>query len=219
MTPTPRTQSRLIAALRGAGGPVDTATLAETLGLHPNGVREHLRRLAELDLVERERERREVGRPRDLWRLAPRAIAREDREDTGWAMARALARAIPATPERLREVQATGRTMGAELAEQVRPVRSDDPAETIDHALAALGFEPRRETAGDEIRYRLMVCPYAAAVHENQAVVCTLHRGVVDGVLEGLGIPARLTEFSPRDPDVAGCVVAVRLSGRRADGA
>ncbi len=218
MSHIPRTQSRLIAALRGAGGPVDTATLAEALGLHPNGVRENLRRLAELDLVERERERRDVGRPRDLWRLTPRAIAREDREDTGWAMARALARAIPATPERLREVLATGRAMGAELAEQVRPLRSEDPAETIDDALAALGFEPRRETAGDDIRYRLMTCPYADAVRENQAVVCTLHRGVVDGVLEGLGLPAELTEFSPRDPDVAGCVVAVRLTGRESSG-
>ena len=58
-------------------------------------------------------------------------------------------------------------------------------------------------------RYELQTCPYAEAVRENPAVVCTLHRGVVRGVLERLQPGAELVGFVPKPPDVAGCIVDV----------
>jgi hypothetical protein len=53
------------------------------------------------------------------------------------ALARWLARAIPATPRRLAEVEATGRDIGHELASS-----NGDPVAAITDLTAALGFQP-----------------------------------------------------------------------------
>ena len=203
-----RTEARIIAALRRSATPLGVADLATRLNLHPNGVRVHLRRLEALHLVEGRPAQGAVGRPRILWSVTPRAVAEAERPHTGWAMARSLARAIPATPVRLREVEEAGVRMGLELIEDVGPVarRDGDP---VGQALDALGFAPQREEDGDVTRYRLRICPYAEAVRENPAVVCALHRGVVRGVLERLRPGAELTGFVPRPPEVAGCLVEV----------
>lgn len=122
-------------------------------------------------------------------------------------MARSLARAIPATPARLKEVEKAGVEMGQELVDELGALTSETDA--VGAALAALGFAPRREKVGDVTRYELQTCPYAEAVRENPAVVCTLHRGVVRGVLERLQPGAELVAFVPKPPDVAGCIVDV----------
>jgi hypothetical protein len=44
-------------------------------------------------------------------------------------------------------------------------------------------------------------------VRENPQVICTLHKGITAGLLEGLAPQARLLVFEPHDPDVAGCLV------------
>ena len=77
-------------------------------------------------------------------------------------------------------------------------------------AFAALGFAPRLERpAPDRLRYVLRNCPYRGAVRENQPAVCTLHRGVTAGLLEGIDPEASLVDFIPKDPDVAGCLIEV----------
>ncbi len=213
------TEARLIDLLRSSGEPLDTAMIARRLGLHPNGVRTQLQRLSRAGLVAGEAAHGEVGRPRTLWRVTPQAIAEADLPHTGWAMARSLARAIPATPERLREVEAAGVDLGVELAADLGapgPGRGDHG---LDHALAALGFAPHRVDDGAVTRYELLRCPYAEAVRENPAVVCTLHRGVVRGVLRAIGSDAELTGFTPRPPDVAGCIVEITATHAPADDA
>lgn len=204
-----RTEDRLVDALRAAGAPRDTATLADELGLHPNGVRLQLRRLERAGLVSRSRSAERPGRPKDLWALTTSAIAQADRPHTGWTMARTLARAIPATPANLAEVRSAGEAMGAELVEDLPRPPADDCLPAIDQALEALGFEPEREPVEGGARYVLTHCPYAEAVKENPAVICTLHRGTIDGILGQLAPGARVTAFEPRDPAVAGCVVQI----------
>lgn len=206
-----RTSDRLVAVLRESRQALDTATLARRVGLHPNGVRLQLQRLVAQGLVERDQARRGIGRPRDIWRLAPRAIAEADRPHTGWAMARFLARAIPPTPQRLREVEQAGAEMGAELARELGPTDVDTPIGQLDRTLEALGFDPTRSEQGRVVSYKLMTCPYAEAVRENPAVVCTLHKGIIGGVLESVAPTAALTGFKANDPGVAGCVVQVTL--------
>ena len=58
--------------MRTADEPLDTATIAGRLGLHPNGVRVVLQRLEHRGVIAREEARGGVGRPRALWRLTPR---------------------------------------------------------------------------------------------------------------------------------------------------
>jgi predicted ArsR family transcriptional regulator len=122
-------------------------------------------------------------------------------------LGRWLARAIPARPRVLRDVQAAGREIGRELAPREEPIHGSD---ALQSALTALGFEPRL-TQQDNGRMTLCLgnCPYRDAVRDNQAVICSLHRGITVGLLDVLDRDATLTEFAPHDPDSAGCTIEI----------
>lgn len=213
-----RTETRIVGLLRRSGTPLDVAEIATRLQLHPNGVRTHLQRLEGRRLVRSEPARGSVGRPRMLWSVTPRAVAEADLPHTGWAMARSLARAIPATPARLREVEAAGVTLGSEMVDEIgEGALSGTGGDPVHRALGALGFAPVRQEDGTITRYQLQTCPYAEAVRENPAVVCTLHKGVVRGVLERLRPDAELTGFVVRPPEVAGCIIEVEGPGVTGD--
>jgi predicted ArsR family transcriptional regulator len=200
------TRRRLFALLGDLGGASSTDELAERLALHPNGVRTHLQRMRDAGLVVRRRAPRPRGRPRDEWAIAPTARPGGDAPHAYGALARWLARAMPATPARLREVEAAGRAIGQELA----PADAAAPEQALGDLLAALGFEPRVEL-GPRGRFscRLGNCPYRESVRANQDVVCTLHRGITRGVLDRLAPTATLTRFVPHDPDRAGCEIEI----------
>jgi predicted ArsR family transcriptional regulator len=201
------TRARLFALMGDLKRPVGTAELAERLGLHPNGVRVHLERMQDAGLVARARAPQARGRPRDDWTIAADAQPGGASPSAYADLGRWLARAIPAGPGRLRAVEKAGREIGRELAP---PDPAADPGETFHGALVALGFQPRREVAGGgDVTFCLGNCPYRDAVRENQAVVCTLHRGITRGLLDVLEPRARLAGFVPRDPDAAGCLIEV----------
>jgi predicted ArsR family transcriptional regulator len=199
------TRARLFALLGELKRPARTEELAERVGLHPNGVRVHLELLRSSGLVARTRVRQSVGRPRDEWAISPDARPGGDPPSAYAELGRWLARAIPPTKARLRDVEATGRQVGRELAPRGTPAETGD---VIQSTLAALGFQPRRrEEPGDRVVYCLDNCPYRDAVRENQPVVCTLHRGITRGLLDVLEPTARLAGFVPRDPETAGCLI------------
>jgi predicted ArsR family transcriptional regulator len=152
------------------------------------------------------------GRPRDAWSVSPSADP-GGAPPTGFReLAHWLARTIPARPGRLREVEIAGREIGRELA---GAGETQPDSETLYSTLVALGFQPRIDasTAG-RTTYCLGNCPYKDAVHANQPVVCTLHRGITRGLLDALEPGARLVDFVPRDPDKAGCLIDVKAVGR-----
>ena len=144
-----------------------------------------------------------------LWSITPQAMAEADLPHTGWAMARSLARAIPATPARLKEVEEAGVALGPELVDEHRSGALAGGADAVGQR--ARRTRLRAAPPGDDAvtRYELQACPYAEAVRENPAVVCTLHRGVVRGVLERLRPGRGAHGFAPRPPDIAGCIVEV----------
>src|SRR5262249_31411824 len=156
----------------------------------PNGVRIHLQRMRDAGLLVHRRVAQPRGRPRDEWAIAPAARPGGVAPHAYTALARWLAPAIPATPGRLRPVQAAGREVGRELGS--RP--SAAPEQAIVDALAALGFEPevRARTPG-VMSCRLGNCPFRDSVRENQDVVCTLHRGLTRGLLDEIAPTAKLT--------------------------
>jgi predicted ArsR family transcriptional regulator len=201
------TRARLFAYLVGLGRPAGTDELAAELGLHPSGVRVHLDRLLAAGLIARERVPQTIGRPRDSWSIAPDALPGGEPRDTYPRLARWLTRSIPARPGRLREVERAGREVGRELPS----TRGGDPAEeAMGRALTALGFAPQRQAAQPgRVLFRLGSCPYRDAARENQPVVCALHRGLTQGMLDRLDPTARLTSFVPEDPDRAGCLIEV----------
>jgi len=202
------TRAQIFRVLSELRRPVGTDELAQRLGLHPNGVRLHLDRLLDAGLVVRERARQPRGRPRDIWTIAPDARPGGDPPTAYADLGRWLARAAPNSRTGLRAMEVTGREIGRGLA----PVGSDGPAEEQMHAtLSALGFAPRRklDQAG-ALTYELCNCPYRDAVIENRDAICTLHRGVTQGLLDKLSPKTKLSAFVPKDPRSAGCLIELR---------
>ncbi|MBN8866728.1 MAG: helix-turn-helix domain-containing protein [Solirubrobacterales bacterium] len=195
------TRAKLLALLRESGGPVATAELAELVGLHPNGVRNHLELLAEAGLVERGRSASRRGRPRDEWTAAEPGPF----EDPTGNLVRWLARAYPSGRSDLKRIESVGRQAGLEI-----PVEAmSDSRRAFVLTLNSLGFEAEDEERDGGFCCRLGRCPYREAVHENQEAVCALHRGLTSGLLESTDPGFRLEEFQPRDPDQAGCLIGV----------
>ena len=201
------TRARLFVLLDELKRPAGTVELAERVDLHPNGVRVHLERLEEAGLVARKRAPQPRGRPRDAWTIAPSARPGGNSPRAYSDLGRWLARAIAPRPGRLRDVEATGREIGRELA---RDEADAGAADALDTTLMALGFQPdlKRDPEG-RLTFCLGNCPYRDAVNENQEVVCTLHRGLTRGLLDVLEPKAKLAAFVPHDPYTAGCLIEV----------
>lgn len=209
------TRARLFGELGELRRPAGTEELAERLALHPNGVRVHLERMLEAGLLERHRSRKNIGRPRDMWSIAPRAQPGGDPPRAYAELGRWLAEIVSSGKTSQRAVEAAGREIGRDLA----PIDSSSSSEELMRAsLASLGFAPTHtlEPTG-HLTYRLCNCPYRDVARENQHIVCTLHRGVTRGLLDVITPETRLTGFVPRDPDTAGCLIELR--GELADSA
>jgi predicted ArsR family transcriptional regulator len=202
------TRARLFSLLGELRRPAGTDELARRLELHPNGVRLHLERLEQAGLVLRERERRARGRPRDTWSIDPQAQPGGDPPTAYAELGRWLVRAISAGGTGVRDVEATGRQIGRELAPHSTPTSAE---QRIHGVLVAMGFQPRRRLdPGGKLTYCLDNCPYRAAVRERQSVVCGLHRGLTRGLLDEIDPKTKLSAFVPKDPDAAGCEITLR---------
>jgi predicted ArsR family transcriptional regulator len=201
------TRARLFALLAALKGPASTEQVAARLGLHRSGVRVHLERLEAAGLVERRRAPQPRGRPRDAWSISARAQPGGERPRAYAELAGWLASAIPPQAERLREVETAGRRLGRQLAADTLDLALD---QRIQAMLAALGFQPSApSTKANTVCFELGNCPYRAAVRANQPVVCTLHRGLTQGLLDTVEPQAVLRAFVPRDPDQAGCLIEI----------
>ncbi len=204
-------RARLFAALTELRRPASTQELADRVGRHANTTRVQLERLASAGLVQRRDEPQARGRPRHTWavvasaRPAGRAPQAMTQLSTwlAWAIGRGIA---------LTDVESAGREIGRGLAPEGDAQRPLAPA--LHDALAALGFAPRDASGSPgQACFVLGNCPYREAVVLNPEVVCSLHRGITEGMLERLDRAARLTRFVPKDPFDAGCLVDVALAG------
>ena len=187
------TRARLFALLGELKRPAATEELAERVGLHVNGVRVHLERLHAAGLTTRARARQPVGRPRDQWAVAPEARPGGDPPRAYADLGRWRGADDPAGRDGLDDIEASGREIGRELAPQGS---STAPAEAMHTTLAAMGFAPDRRRGPDQrVVYCLRNCPYQSRRAENQPLVCTLHRGITQGLLDVLQPTARLAAF------------------------
>jgi predicted ArsR family transcriptional regulator len=200
-------RARLLRALTDLRRPATTQELAGLVGRHPNTVRVQLARLADAGLLECRRAPQPRGRPRQVWVVASRARPAGQPPQAYGQLAEWLARAIGRTG-RMADIEDGGREIGREIA----PDRlGGATADALEDALTALGFAPRREALDGGARYVLGNCPYRDAVAQNQAAVCSLHRGITAGLLDRLDPAARLADFVAKDPYAAGCVIDVAL--------
>lgn len=208
------TRARLFELLEAAARPMPTAELADRLEMHPNGVRNHLERMSEAGLIVRRRAAGSRGRPRDQWVISPTALPAGVAPTAYSDLVRWLARAYPTSEENLRQIEEVGREAGRETGRRSAPAAEAEVPEALAVTLTALGFQPElTDQSADGFTCVLGNCPYREAVHENQPIVCGLHHGLTGGLLESFGSGFRLDEFTPKDPDEAGCVIGVVRSG------
>lgn len=211
------TRARVFAMLGELRRPASTEELATELRLHPNGVRLHLERLREEGLVVRRRERQARGRPRDSWTISPDAQPGGD-PPTGYAaLSRWLVQALVTSGARTADMEEAGRLIGRGLAAD-HPGGDPDEQMLFD-TLTSLGFQPEREPTKartqtkaktKRVAYKLRNCPYRQAVQDRQPLVCALHRGLTNGLVEGMDSDSKLVAFEPKDPQQAGCLIRIR---------
>lgn len=166
-------QRRLILeALRSAHDGLDTGQLAEGLDLHPNTIRWHLGLLTDAGLVHANPERRhERGRPSIVHRLTGEGIARG--RDEYRTLATMLTDVVAADTDGEAHAYETGFRWG-------RHLRQGEPDASLAELLDREGFEA--EQHGDQVEMRR--CPFYALAESSPQVICTLHHGLLDGVVD-----------------------------------
>lgn len=172
-----------------AGAPVGTLEVARRLGLHPNTVRPHLERLREAGLVERTAEHRgTVGRPEHRWET-PAGAPSLGLEPSGFRLlAQLLADAAARgglDDRQLRDIGA-GRTR-----DRRRPRGAGACLKSLIDQMGSLGFDPSVEGDGAEVSVAFSRCPFRELATAFPDLVCTLHRGLTEGMVDGGDVEVR----------------------------
>jgi predicted ArsR family transcriptional regulator len=178
--------------------PVTVGELTDTLGCNHNAVRQHLAKLREAGLVAEAREARaRPGRPRLLYTATapPNPYLR-------------LARILLAARRSSDTPRAAGRRAGRAEADAI-DIGPGDALDALELDAARQGFAPRRVGHGRRVDLVLDACPLADIAADDPAAVCALHRGLAEGLVEGLG-GAKVETFVARDPHRAGCRIGLR---------
>ena len=194
------TRYRLYRYLRLSGRPVPVRELATRLGLHANTIRPHLRRLVDAGLVASETRRgpSAVGRPQTVF-TAKAAEGREGRDYR--LLADILATLVSGSRARTR-AQELARDWGDYLVTRHAPppgARRPGPnLAGLREALAEAGFDPRFRRRGNRsVEIALRGCPFRDLIEEHRELVCTVHEGLVEGMLEGSRPRLHLRSFEP----------------------
>ncbi|MDN6177737.1 MAG: MarR family transcriptional regulator, partial [Micrococcaceae bacterium] len=182
-----RARRELLTRLADHDGACPVDELARSCGQHPNTVREHLEALVASGHVLRVPAPQPTGRgrPARLYRVAEQATRPAARAEGG----------------------AAGRAWAASLRTGSPDAGRDDPpnAQTVSDdiagALTGTGFTAER-SAEDPAVLRLTRCPLLEAAREHPDVVCSVHLGLVQGLLDDAGAPetrAQLLPFAASD--------------------
>jgi predicted ArsR family transcriptional regulator len=205
------TRYEVYRALASSTAALSAQDLADELGVHANTVRLHLERLREVGLVDVEAiHRGTVGRPQHVYFLAAGAPGLGFDPPAHALLAgllAALAERVGADPN---EATATGRAWGSEAG---RRTRSRSCLNALEGELSRLGFEPAIEagdgTAEGSVRIEFLHCPFRELAEAYPQLVCNLHRGLCEGVVDRVG-GGRVDEFATLyDPEPCHVSVAV----------
>jgi predicted ArsR family transcriptional regulator len=171
-------------------GALSAQELADRLGLHANTVRLHLERLREAGLIDVEAVHRgTVGRPQHLYFLAPGAPGLGFDPPAHALLAgllAAMAERIGAEPDDAAE---TGYAWGVEAG---RRTRSRSCLKALEGELNRLGFEPASDdgegvASAETVRIDFLHCPFRELAEAYPELVCNLHRGLCEGVVDQVG--------------------------------
>lgn len=173
--------------LARSSSPLSTAEVAETLGLHPNTVRPHLERMRDVGLLEsRPDTAGAVGRPQKLYSLSADAPSLGLEPPVFPMLARMLLSLAEDAGVDGEMAVGAGRDEGARLAHR-RSGRSRPCADAAVTMLDELGFDPARVDDAAATTVAFTHCPFAELAESAPEVVCSLHRGLLEGFVDEVG--------------------------------
>jgi predicted ArsR family transcriptional regulator len=194
------TRYRLYRYLRLSGRAVPVRELATRLGLHANTIRPHLRRLVEAGLVASETRRgpSAVGRPQTVYTALPLG----DREGRDYRLLADILANLTTGAKARAGAETLAREWGDYLSTRHAPppgARRPGPnLAGLREALSDAGFDPRFRRHGNRsVEIALRNCPFRDLIDEHRDLVCTIHRGLLEGMLEGSRPRLRLRSFEP----------------------
>ncbi|MDQ0373558.1 helix-turn-helix transcriptional regulator [Cellulomonas humilata] len=192
------------------GGEHTIGELAVATGLHENTTREHLQRLVSDGFAQRAPERRTVrGRPRMVYRAVsahdlrtdPRAQSRIEESIARVALTRALldgyGRSVSSPSSAAR---AAGRAMVIDrdlppVTASTGTVGVDRQLDALEGHLERLGFDPELDRS--QLAFHLYRCPFLDLAKARPEVVCNVHLGLAQGVLDAVPGPVAARELLP----------------------
>ncbi len=177
--------------------PLATGDVADALGLHPNTVRPHLERMREVGLLEvRTEVRSGVGRPQHLYWPAATAPSLGLEPPTFPMLARMLVRLAESVGASGDDAAEVGREQGRDGA--ALHTNAASCLEALVAELDGLGFDPAVDGSddGETAVVAFAHCPFRELAEAYPELVCSLHRGMVEGFVEGVG-GGEVDDFHP----------------------
>lgn len=184
------TRARVLALLQDAGESMTAAATGARLGLHVNSARFHLDALTEDGLVRRRREDRSTpGRPKVLYAAASVApgVAHRSYRLLAEILTSFLADRLP---DPAASAEEAGHAWGRYLSAPPEPFRRPHDAQALDSlvdALDRIGFDSHVVDEPGSLRLEVSHCPFLEVAQEHNDVVCSVHLGLMRGILEQLG--------------------------------
>jgi predicted ArsR family transcriptional regulator len=193
------TRYRIFRYVVEAGQPVGVAAITAHVGLNHNSVRQHLAKLCSAGLLVEDVARSGgPGRPALNYRPAPRTTALSGAPSPYEALAVLLVEILSGgDPRKVGRAAGRRAVAGADAGA--------DALDVIESELARQGFDPVRQESGAAVELVAARCPFETAAALNPGVVCELHRGMTEGMVEALGRDVLHVGLLPSDPRTAGC--------------
>lgn len=167
--------------------PLSTADVAESLGLHANTVRPHLERMRDVGLLEaRPDTSGAVGRPQKLYNLSPDAPSLGLEPPVFPMLARMLLSMAAVAGIDGDLAAEAGRDEGRRMAHR-DPEPSRPCVDATIGMLDELGFDPARVDDGARTQVAFTHCPFAELAAAQPELVCSLHRGLLEGFVDEVG--------------------------------
>lgn len=193
------TRYRIFRYVVEAGGPVGVAAITAHVGINHNSVRQHLAKLCSAGLLVEDIARSGgPGRPALTYRPAPLTTALSGAPSPYEALAVLLVEILNGgDPGEVGRAAGRRAVAGAEAGA--------DGLDVIESELARQGFHPVRQESGTAVELVAARCPFESAAVLNADVVCELHRGMTQGMVEALGRDVLHVGLFPNEPRTAGC--------------
>ena len=186
--------------LRAVGSPVGVREVADRMGLHPNTARFHLDALVDAGLAVRAPHPRVApGRPSTGYQAAEGGGIAGRRQYR--LLAEMLTSLISGVLPRPAEAAAeAGRQWGRYLTDQPAPyqrVDTDQAVQGLTEVLERIGFAPEAVAEGARHQIQLRRCPFREVAENHPDVVCELHFGLMQGVLDQMRAPVTVDRLEP----------------------